>query len=224
MGLQKQSEQQAAIADSIRALQKRVDEMSVNFSAHNSRILCLEDTHNSHRFAEEKVSCVLRALQRQQQQVTELLQDHELELQRLCLAMPSSGMQSESPPYWGGGDAEKSESLLKELRAEHASVNDVLLSVREEKIEVLTAMHTFHVNTSQSPQRRTKVSREIQDELTTCSALKWPLQEQEQTQNLIQSIPVSLPTQPPMYKEIALSLSKKKRGPKKKKKKKKKKK
>merc|ERR1712137_254328 len=141
MGLQKQSEQQAAIADSIRALQKRVDEMSVNFSAHNSRILCLEDTHNSHRFAEEKISCVLRALQRQQQQVTELLQDHELELQRLCrAATPSFGMQSESPLSWGRSDTEKSDSLLKELRAEYASVNDVVLSVRKEKIEVLTAM------------------------------------------------------------------------------------
>jgi len=171
--LQKQSKQQAATADSIRALQKRVDEMAVNFSAHNSRILCLEDIHNSDRFAEEKVSCVLRALRRQQQQMTELLQDHELELQRLCLAEPSSARQSESSSSWGGSDIEKSESLLKELRAENASVNAVLLSVRQEKIEVLTAMHTLHVNKSQYPARRTKVSREIQDELTTCSAPKW---------------------------------------------------
>jgi len=119
------------------------------------------------------ISSVLRSLE---SQISELDDACNMEKQRIVEAVPNqdtpnsgchSALWSEPSNEWGEGnrlDCEKLAALLKDLQEERTLVKDMLDNVRQEKVEVIAAMHSFQMEKSNAMQEMEDFRQAAQDE------------------------------------------------------------
>lgn len=158
----KWSEQQTSNTESIKASRELTNMME-------TRITQLEQACSDHRFTDEQVACVLRSIQAQQQQLTQLLQEHQTQLSVLVPAKSvchNSNTMAVRDEHTSSTDSLKKEApsrqstrhkntesqcqslefLLRELREERVSVSASLNYVRQEKAHMLAILHIFNEN------------------------------------------------------------------------------